>query len=72
MTDDVDQFVKYAPQEMSDSTASLSDGSDDDDEGGGWLTQTKFNLRPPPVSVSNHSTTRRPLDPSGFEVQLLS
>ena len=58
-------------QEMVSSTSSLSDGSDDeDDEGGGWLSQAKFDLKPPPVSARNHSTTRRPLSHGEFEVRL--
>ena len=46
------------------------DGSDEDDEDGGWLAQ-KFDAADPPVSARSHSSERRPLDPGGFEVMSL-
>ena len=41
------------------------DGSDEDDDEGGWLTQ-KFDN--PPVSARSRSEGRRPLDPGGYAV----
>jgi serine/threonine-protein phosphatase 6 regulatory subunit 3 len=46
-----------------------SDDDDDDDEGG-WLSQSTFGLRDPPVSTMHQSSGRRPLSASGFEVRL--
>ncbi|KAF7298318.1 hypothetical protein MKEN_01356300 [Mycena kentingensis (nom. inval.)] len=51
--------------------ASNPDNFDSDDEdyegGGGWLSQSAFSLRDPPVSSRNHSSQRRPLASSGFD-----
>ena len=53
---------------MSTHIASSDDGSDEEDEDGGWLAQ-KF--AEPPISSRSLSTTdRRPLDPGGFDVGL--
>ena len=41
------------------------EGSDEDDEEGGWLAQ-KFDN--PPVSARSRSEERRPLDPGGLAV----
>ena len=50
----------------------LGDGDDnsDDEEEGGWLAQSTFELRPPPVTARQHDSDRRPLSASGFEVRL--
>ncbi|TDL24973.1 SAPS-domain-containing protein [Rickenella mellea] len=62
------QFAQYLAQQMASSNESLSDGSDDEDEdNGGWLTQSKFDLGPPPVSARNQIASRQPLSSSGFE-----
>ncbi|KAH8117023.1 SIT4 phosphatase-associated protein-domain-containing protein [Phellopilus nigrolimitatus] len=60
------QFASYLAQAMSTHiTSSSDDGSDDEDEDGGWLSH-KFDLGEPPVSARSHSSNRRPLDPGGF------
>ena len=43
------------------------EGSDEDEEDGGWLTQ-KFDN--PPISASSRSEDRRPLDPGGLPVSI--
>lgn len=48
-----------------------SDASDDDDDDGGWLSHSNFDLNNPPVSARHHSTERRPLDSSGFDVSAM-
>lgn len=59
------QFASYLAQAMSTHITSSDDGSDEEDEDGGWLAQ-KFSE--PPISSRNMSSTdRRPLDPGGFD-----
>ena len=53
---------------MSTHLTSSDDGSDEEDEDGGWLAQ-KFDISDPPITARNHSSDRRPLDPGGFEVK---
>lgn len=48
-----------------------SSGSDEDDEDGGWLSQSTFTLSTPPISSRHQSIERRPLDVNGFEVRYL-
>ncbi|EJD02211.1 SAPS-domain-containing protein, partial [Fomitiporia mediterranea MF3/22] len=63
----VDWLSPYLAQAMSTHiTSSDDDGSDEEDEQGGWLAQ-KFDIADPPVSARSHSSDRRPLDPGGFE-----
>jgi len=50
-----------------------SSGSDDEDEEGGWLSQSTFALGAPPVSARHGSVERAerrplPLSTSGFDV----
>ena len=69
------QFARYLAQEMQSSDhfgSSLSDTSDDDEEDGGWLAHSTFDLSNPPVSARHHSTDRRPLSPSGFDVSVVA
>lgn len=52
---------------MSSHAASSSDdGSDDEDEDGGWLAQ-RFALGAPPLSATNRTTERAPLETSDFD-----
>lgn len=45
------------------------DGSDDEDEDGGWLSnQNLSGFGEPPVSARNHPLSRGPLDPGRFDV----
>ena len=46
------------------------DENSDEEEDGGWLAQSTFELRPPPVTARQHDHDRRPLSASGFEVRL--
>lgn len=63
------QFANYLVQEMqsSDHLGSSDEASDEEDEGG-WLAQSTFELRPPPVTARAHDNGRRPLSSTGFEV----
>lgn len=47
-----------------------SSESDDEDEEGGWLSQSTFSLSAPPISARHQSVERRPLSlsTSGFDV----
>ena len=47
---------------------SSSDASDDEEEDGGWLAHSTFDLGSPPISARHHSSDRRPLSASGFDV----
>ena len=50
-----------------------SDGSDDEDEDGGWLSnQSLSGFGQPPVSARNNFTSRRPLDPGPFDVSCIN
>ena len=49
---------------------SADEASDDEEEDGGWLAQSTFDLRPPPLSARQHETDRRPLSTSGFDVRV--
>lgn len=66
------QFARYLAQEMqsSDQFGSSSDASDDEEEDGGWLTHSTFDLSNPP-SARRHSSDRRLLHSSGFDVSVL-
>ncbi|TFK90277.1 SAPS-domain-containing protein [Polyporus arcularius HHB13444] len=63
------RFANYLVHEIqsSDHTGSSDEASDDEDEGGGWLAQSTFELRPPPVTARQHDNGRRPLSASGFD-----
>ena len=63
------QFADYLVHEMqsSDHLGSGDENSDEEEEGG-WLAQSTFELRPPPVTARQHDNDRRPLSASGFEV----
>ncbi|TFK68279.1 SAPS-domain-containing protein [Pluteus cervinus] len=61
------QFARYLAQEMHGATGGFGSESDDEDEEGGWLSQSTFTLNNPPLSarVHQHQTgERRPL---GFD-----
>jgi serine/threonine-protein phosphatase 6 regulatory subunit 3 len=58
------QFARYLAQEMNSSDRFGSSGSDDDDEDGGWLTQSTFTLQAPPLSARHDSPSQ---GGSGFE-----
>lgn len=61
------QYARYIAQAIASSGIShLDEGSDEDEDDGGWLTQHKFELQPPPISARNVAP-RRPLSPRGFE-----
>ena len=66
------QFARYLAQEMHSPNAfgaSLGDSPEasDDEDDGGWLTNSQFNLeREPPASTRE----RRPLSATGFDVSL--
>jgi len=60
------QYARYIAQAITSGISHLDEGSDDDDDDGGWLTQHKFELQPPPIS-SRNIAPRRPLSPRGFE-----
>ena len=49
---------------------SADEASDDEEEDGGWLAHSTFDLRPPPVSARQHEADRRPLSTSGFDVRV--
>ena len=51
---------------------SSDEASSDEEEDGGWLAQSHFDLRPPPVSARQHNGNRRPLSSSEFEVRMLA
>ena len=51
---------------------SSSDASDDEEEDGGWLAHSTFDLGNPPVSARHHSGDRRPLSSSAFDVSVFS
>ncbi|KAI0797491.1 SAPS-domain-containing protein [Abortiporus biennis] len=61
------QFTRYLAQEMQSDHFSSDEGSSDGEEDGGWLAQSTFDLRPPPVAARSHTPERRPLSPSGFD-----
>ena len=46
------------------------DENSDEEEDGGWLAQSTFELRPPPVTARQHDSDRRPFSASGFEVRM--
>lgn len=51
---------------------SSDEASSDEEEDGGWLAQSTFDLRPPPpVTARQHNAGegRRPLSSSGFDVR---
>jgi serine/threonine-protein phosphatase 6 regulatory subunit 3 len=67
------QFARYLAQEMQSSEqfgSSSSDASDDEDEDGGWLAHSTFDLGNPPVYTRRHSSDRRPLGSSEFDVSV--
>lgn len=45
-----------------------SSSDDDDDEEGGWLSQSTFGLREPPISARHSILERRPLGVHDFDV----
>ncbi|KIM86236.1 hypothetical protein PILCRDRAFT_65387 [Piloderma croceum F 1598] len=64
------QFARYLAQEMQSSDqfgSPSSDASDDEDEDGGWLAHSTFDLGNPPVYARHHSSDRRPLGSSEFD-----
>ncbi|KAI0822811.1 SAPS-domain-containing protein [Trametes gibbosa] len=62
------QFANYLVQEMQSSDhLGSSDEASDEEEDGGWLAQSTFELPPPPVTARQHEDARRPLSSSGFE-----
>ena len=65
------QFANYLVQEMQSSEhLGSSDEASDDEEDGGWLAHSTFELRPPPVTARQHDNGRRPLSSSEFDVRL--
>lgn len=51
------QFARYLAQEMHSSEFFSSDASDDEDEDGGWLAHSSFDLgKPPPARRLHHNT----------------
>jgi serine/threonine-protein phosphatase 6 regulatory subunit 3 len=54
--------------QSSDHFGSGSDISDEEDEDGGWLAQSTFDLGNPPVSARNRQSDRRSSSSSGFDV----
>jgi hypothetical protein len=48
-------------------SSDFSDDDDDDDDDGGWLAQSTFELRNPPVPVRGHHP-RRSISSNGFDV----
>jgi len=62
-------FAQYLAQEMQSAEhfESADEASDDEEEDGGWLAHSTFDLRPPPVSARQHEADRRPLSTSGFD-----
>ncbi|KAI0636560.1 SIT4 phosphatase-associated protein-domain-containing protein [Trametes polyzona] len=62
------RFANYLVQEMQSSDhLGSSDEASDEEEDGGWLAQSAFELRQPPVTARQHDNGRRPLSSSGFE-----
>ncbi|KAF6763649.1 SIT4 phosphatase-associated protein-domain-containing protein [Ephemerocybe angulata] len=59
-------FARYLEQEMH-SSDQFNSSDDDDDDDEGWLSQSNFGMREPPVSPLHQSTERRPLSASGFD-----
>ncbi|CDO73666.1 hypothetical protein BN946_scf185014.g136 [Trametes cinnabarina] len=61
------RFANYLVQEIQSSDhLGSSDEASDEEEDGGWLAQSTFELRPPPVTARQHDEGRRPLS-SEFE-----
>ncbi|KZT70090.1 SAPS-domain-containing protein [Daedalea quercina L-15889] len=62
-------FAQYLAQEMQSAEhfESADEASDDEEEDGGWLAHSTFDLRPPPVSARQHEADRRPLSTTGFD-----
>ncbi|KAH8106931.1 SAPS-domain-containing protein [Cristinia sonorae] len=62
-------FARYLAQEMQSNSENFSsdEASDDDEEDGGWLAQSTFDMRPPPMSARPPNGDRRPLEASGFD-----
>ncbi|KAI0736702.1 SAPS-domain-containing protein, partial [Fomitopsis betulina] len=67
-------FAQYLAQEMQSAEhfESADEASDDEEEDGGWLAHSTFDLRPPPVSARQHEVDRRPLRTSGFDESFTS
>ncbi|OSD08435.1 SAPS-domain-containing protein [Trametes coccinea BRFM310] len=62
------RFANYLVQEIQSSDhLGSSDEASDEEEDGGWLAQSTFELRPPPVTARQHDEGRRPLSASEFE-----
>ncbi|KAI0362567.1 SAPS-domain-containing protein [Trametes cingulata] len=62
------RFANYLVQEIQSSDhLGSSDEASDEEEDGGWLAQSTFELRPPPVTARQHDNGRRPLSSTGFE-----
>ncbi|KAI0093776.1 SIT4 phosphatase-associated protein-domain-containing protein [Irpex rosettiformis] len=63
------QFARYLAQEMQHGEHMSFDGenSDDDEDDNGWLAQSNFDLRPPPIVARSHETNRQPLSSNSFE-----
>ncbi|KAH9931705.1 SAPS-domain-containing protein [Epithele typhae] len=58
------QFANYLVHEMQSEHLGSADDGSDDDEDGGWLAQSRFELRPPPVTARQHDGDRKPLSAS--------
>ncbi|KAI0807835.1 SAPS-domain-containing protein [Fomes fomentarius] len=62
------RFAHYLVHEIQSSDhLGSSDEASDDEEEGGWLAQSAFELRPPPVTARQHDSDRRPLSASAFD-----
>ncbi|KAI0748433.1 SIT4 phosphatase-associated protein-domain-containing protein [Daedaleopsis nitida] len=62
------RFANYLVHEIQSSDhLGSSDEASDDEEEGGWLAQSTFELRPPPVTARQHDNDRRPLSASAFD-----
>ncbi|KAH9900937.1 SAPS-domain-containing protein [Cubamyces lactineus] len=62
------RFANYLVQEIQSSDhLGSSDEASDEEEDGGWLAQSTFELRPPPVTARQHEDERRPLSSTSFD-----
>ncbi|KXN91442.1 Extragenic suppressor of kinetochore protein 1 [Leucoagaricus sp. SymC.cos] len=60
-------FARYLAQEIQSSNHIGESSDSSDEEEGGWLSQSNFNLGSPPISARRLQAERRPLDVSGFD-----
>lgn len=68
------QFARYLAQEIQSSNHIGESSDSSDEEEGGWLSQSNFNLGSPPISARRQGagmTERRPLGASGFDVRFV-